>query len=474
VRPILPFPMNVNAPQPESLAKDRKAANYLSFETSPRVHRRRATLPSMILSPEESMTLHKMWSTTDLTPIGSASDQSGMASFGLPSPPIGVAISSSTAHPNRRSRSAGALHEMAKRQAQSTQLTRRSSEIKFWRASKIDSKQDVLEDGSRDITPYMSPRASSTGPPQTDISEAFADTGSSIHDGHLEPLDFAAATSERDESGMEQRLLQLESNMHRLSISFQEYATRGEPPKEREFALRPAPRTHTPQVVFNAPTPSRQASSGTVTDPITVPQRNPSMRFTQPRPTPSPFPSKGSYQHSYLSSTSTAAAPASPQATHVQPHVQYPPAPSSVHSAPQVTATAGSQYITQATLQEHITPLFNALRYERQIRKALETQVSQLQNDVLDLSAMVAQMRKQSATYANPVTNGSSPRGSSVKGFGSHYNANGERSRFSGYDSSDDEMATRDAPLKSPQEQWTTPREEHSQQWGSTVEGDMF
>jgi hypothetical protein len=124
--------------------------------------------------------------------------------------------------------------------------------------------------------------------------------------------------------------------------------------------------------------------------------------------------------------------------------------------------------MTQAALQEAITPLYNALRYERQIRKALETQVSHLSKDVIELSSLVAQLRKQAAYTSQATLSGPrSPRGSPVKGFGA------ERSRFSGYDSTDDDTDL-DAPLRSPQETWTTPREEHSAHWGSRAEAGMF
>ncbi|KIW03507.1 uncharacterized protein PV09_05273 [Verruconis gallopava] len=467
VQQMLPFPMNVNAPQPESPSKERRIANYLSFETSPKVHRRRATLSSMIISPEDNTVLHKMWSTTDLAPINSASETSPLDSIEQPGTPIGVAVSGSIANPNRRSRSAGALHELAKKQAQDTHVRRLSSEIKYWRASHIASLQDDARERKtqpqEDLeTPVLtSPRASSIEPPQTEVSEVFAETGSSIHEGHLEPIEYGSEASElapadKGDGLVEQRLLQLESSMRRLSVSVSEYAAKVEAPKEREFALKPAPRTNTPQVVFQAPASGRQAYTENESV-MEGPQKNPSMRFAQPsRAVPSPSPSKGSYQHSYVSSTTT-----------LQPLGHYSAGPSSVQSAPQSSSPSvpNTQYVTQNALQEHFVPLYNALRYERQIRKALETQVAQLRNDVIDLSAMVAQLRKQSAYMQ---TNGSSPGGSSVKAFGFDVN---ERSRFSGYDSSD---AEGDAPRLSPQEQWTTPREEQSRQWGSTVEGDMF
>jgi hypothetical protein len=127
-----------------------------------------------------------------------------------------------------------------------------------------------------------------------------------------------------------------------------------------------------------------------------------------------------------------------------------------------------SPYITQATLQEHLTPLLTALKYERQVRKTLETQINHLTNDVADLSALVAQLRKQAAHTSQATIPGPrSPRGSPVKGFGP------ERSRFSGYDSTDEDTDL-EGQMRGTKETWTTPREEHSLQWGTRVEAGMF
>jgi hypothetical protein len=40
-----------------------------------------------------------------------------------------------------------------------------------------------------------------------------------------------------------------------------------------------------------------------------------------------------------------------------------------------------------------VAPLYNALRYERSVRKQLENQVLQLQRDLLQLTTVVATMR---------------------------------------------------------------------------------
>ncbi|KAF2643748.1 hypothetical protein P280DRAFT_514748 [Massarina eburnea CBS 473.64] len=124
----LPFPMNVNAPQEASPPHE-----YLTFEIpTPDLGRRRATLPG-ILPDAETQSLdervQKRLSTWE----------ERLEDGVIPSPEIGIALSSPPAHSThsirskRRSRSAGALREMAK--AQAPQERRRSAEIRYWRNS---------------------------------------------------------------------------------------------------------------------------------------------------------------------------------------------------------------------------------------------------------------------------------------------------------------------------------------------------
>ena len=62
----------------------------------------------------------------------------------------------------------------------------------------------------------------------TEVSEALAETGSSVDGGDVGIVDYAASTPEHanmdqsSSSAMEQRLAQLENTMHRLSSTFQD------------------------------------------------------------------------------------------------------------------------------------------------------------------------------------------------------------------------------------------------------------
>ncbi|OCL01965.1 hypothetical protein AOQ84DRAFT_383163 [Glonium stellatum] len=127
----LPFPMNVNAPEEASPPHD-----YLTFEPPPMLHRRRATLPSVVLSGAEVAALSAIWSGTG-TRVMPWDEQGHVES--ISSPEIGVALSSPSY--KRRSRSAGALQESSRRPDSLTR--RRSAEIRYWRTSGVDHSASI-------------------------------------------------------------------------------------------------------------------------------------------------------------------------------------------------------------------------------------------------------------------------------------------------------------------------------------------
>ncbi|KAF1918380.1 hypothetical protein BDU57DRAFT_197452 [Ampelomyces quisqualis] len=121
----LPFPMNVNAPQASP------PNEYLTCDMQrPGIDRRRTTLPSV---PSAGIQRHSLdeprarLSAWDERPDEDA----------LPSPGIGVALSSPTqatpTRSKRRSQSADALRELVKDHASTDR--RRSAEIRYWRQS---------------------------------------------------------------------------------------------------------------------------------------------------------------------------------------------------------------------------------------------------------------------------------------------------------------------------------------------------
>ena len=118
----LPFPMNVNAPQASP------PQEYLTFDLQ---RPRRATLPSVPITNIQRRSLDE--SRGRLSTWEERQDEDAPLS-----PGIGIALSSPTQATNpvqskRRSRSAGALHDLFKGAASIER--RRSAEIRYWRES---------------------------------------------------------------------------------------------------------------------------------------------------------------------------------------------------------------------------------------------------------------------------------------------------------------------------------------------------
>ncbi|MBE7182301.1 MAG: hypothetical protein INR71_14050, partial [Terriglobus roseus] len=131
----LPFPMNVNAPQDASPRQTFQPTSPDSSESPSKDVRRRATLPSLMLSQGDLAALTSIWQE-DV--------RDGAADAGrTPTPDIGMAITSMGGYAsNRRSRSADALKELARAQEQTGQPVgahsragSRAAEIEYWRAS---------------------------------------------------------------------------------------------------------------------------------------------------------------------------------------------------------------------------------------------------------------------------------------------------------------------------------------------------
>ncbi len=118
----LPFPMNVNAPQASP------PQEYLTFDHQ---RPRRVTLPGLSGGKMQRRSLDEVRGRSSVWSDGQDEES-------LHSPGIGIAFSSPTQattpkKSNRRSRSAGALQDLAKDQLPSDR--RRSAEIRYWRAS---------------------------------------------------------------------------------------------------------------------------------------------------------------------------------------------------------------------------------------------------------------------------------------------------------------------------------------------------
>ncbi|TID18536.1 hypothetical protein E2P81_ATG06451 [Venturia nashicola] len=446
---VLPFPMNINAPDPSA-----SPSNYLSFETGPRVHRRRATLPSIVLSSDDAAALQKLCSSSDFRSTSSGTQTLGQS---LPSPGIGMAFTSTKPeNPNRRSRSASALRDLSTAQDLKSNTRRLSSEIRYWRTSRVDMEQlenDRRVSTSSECRSDNSNIAASVHNSVTAVSDAFADTGSSFHADNVNAFDFvcdATEPSSADKNGnvVEARLSQLEYNMQRLSISMQE-ATHQTTLKP--FVLEKAPTQRKSYSTLNS---SRNGLPSDSKGAVLPKRKRSTKQYTQARAAsagqtlPSPYPtSSSSGRYSPLASTMLSSGPAQMVR------------PSTSQAIPQARTAIMEETAPSPLIYDQLAPLYQALRYERSVRKGLETQVEQLRRDVFELGKVITQLRGN-AGYPTP-----SPDVTL------HHEVlqRSERNRFSGYDSDDDEG-------KELAEKWACPREETvARSWGRvSPEGEMF
>ena len=426
----LPFPMNINAPVETSPPPD--AANP---EIPPQSHRRRATLPSVIVSPSDQATLQAYWGKSDANVV-SPTVQSNRGSL---SPLIGMAITSGV-NPRRRSRSAGALHDLARLNDQGEQR-RRSAEIQYWRQSFLDNAgpshaRSVNKEQSQAGSIYSQAESAAVS-----VSEVRLGTASTVPPEQIRAFDFGdLGTTEPDATAAEQpherdaemlqvkdeqppkvavsqadpvdqRLSQLESNMLNLTSSLRELTGRahrqtvilGTAKRARSYS--PTPPTDV-DAGFHAPPADRQAYAGLTSEPSgSLPTRVSSKRM-QPTPPPSASilsaakPSMRQVTDSYLSSPSSVGggAPSYQNLPNEGLHFST-SAPTSQHRISR-SVSAAQMYLAppdptgqDQTLYNHLAPLYSALRYERLQRKGLETKMQHMVQQISDLSSMMAQMR---------------------------------------------------------------------------------
>lgn len=355
----LPFPMNVNAPQASP------PNEYLTFDMQRSgVGRRRATLPSV---PSAGIQRHSLDE-----PRGRLSAWDERADDEtLPSPGIGIALSSPTQATTpitskRRSRSADALRDMVKDRASMDR--RRSAEIRYWRQSHASGSVYSRPQTAKTVETIRSVQIQ--GPAITEPEDGIVAMSATLshvdepsplpeeHERSIEPPvsafnfglqsgfsddDSAAAVPssppERNKNrlSIEDRVAHLEGTFQSIESSLQRMSSRT---NRQTIILSDAPRNLR----------SRQRSSS-----------NPH----------SDFDNLPVYQSSNDTLKSN---PASP--TLVKPSAE------------------GSK-------EQVIEKLYEALKYERTARKALEQQVQGLQHDIADLHALVNKLIA-SATATSP------------------------------------------------------------------------
>lgn len=530
VQQRLPFPMNVNAPLPES-----PSPHYTNFN-SPLVHRRRATLPSVVISSGDAVAIRELmgWAKPAAN-LTSPADRNAI--HRPPSSLIGVAVTSG-ANPNRRSRSAGALYDMAREQDPSEQR-RRSAEIEHWRQSYVAPDSEVTApENQPDAVKSSESHADmehesiiSDHHSGTEISAALADAGSSIRDEPvIQAQDFAApvppsregltGTSEAEATptvttstnqsdalipgmALNQRLSQIEDNMRTLTSSIQELTGRAH---RHTVTLESTPRGSRDRVVEQRQQPplleqeEQQVSPGLPANPKDLyPGRALSRHFQQPSPPSSGasiasakgathVPSEG-----YLFSPSTGAPGTNGGRPVTHQQDSHFLSPESLSFSPEPTTPElatrerelHAQYahyssdtanippsLPSPNIYTHLAPLYSALRYERNQRKTIEARIAQLSQQVSDLMAVTTDMQ----STGNPRSTETLTRP--------------ETSRFSGYDDSADEAEVREERMEmvTPMEEWPTPTQDWSADaqhahghggsdeagLGSPIEGEMF
>lgn len=405
----LPFPMNVNAPQETSPPHE-----YLTFEVPPPdLGRRRATLPG-ILGNAETQSLNGQKRRPELW-----EEQPDNES--IPSPEIGLALSTpyaphtghiSSLQSKRRSRSAGALRDLAK--GRPSVERRRSAEIRYWRhshtstsmygtnASRPRTAQTVDTDRTVEAEIKSSDPATVTLMSENlpvdqhvqDISEIqlpveafnfgnFKSDFSDDDDDDDEDLASEPVTTSHPNLGeekrlsIEERVKHLEDDMRILETSVHRLSGR-----------------HNRQTIILENAPKGRRNS-----------RNRSSSATSDRPG-SRRSSRGStstlqHYHSDLQETRRRA-PGSPL---LGPLSAVDELPSATISADQNTSSSHSQSqhqrlsASQTDLAEQVLALTQALAHERNSRKALEEQVIALQSELANLHALVHKLINTSSPH---------------------------------------------------------------------------
>ncbi|KAF2470148.1 uncharacterized protein BDR25DRAFT_37295 [Lindgomyces ingoldianus] len=397
----LPFPMNVNAPQETSPPHE-----YLTFQVPPNLNRRRATLPSVLLSQAEASALSSAWGKQ-----ASSWDERQDAES-IPSPLIGIALSSPTppympTHVKRRSRSAGALRELAKN-LPSTER-RRSAEIRYWRSS--------YQSGSVYSTNTPRPRTAQTVETVETIRTADTrDTAANAPEESIAESSTAdVPTIAQHDQDLSQIELPVESfNFGNLRSEFSDDETHDPqqfklPPRSEKRVSIEDRVKHLEDNMCNLETTVRRLSGRSNRQTIIL-ENVPKGRRSRNRSTSATSERQFSRQSSKSSNRSLSikhedSEPPSP--THVPLSVvdEFPNSP----DRPQTMIALEPSAIPRPTTTPHdsstteqFAAVYAALDNERAARRTLERQVVNLQREVSDLHGLVNKFVSTSPSYPTP------------------------------------------------------------------------
>ncbi|KAL1618473.1 hypothetical protein SLS54_007201 [Diplodia seriata] len=422
----LPFPMNVNAPQEES-----SALGYIAFNQLRPIHRRRATLPSMVFNSTDASTLSAVWSESASRHEDQRSikDEIGIAVSG-PEHRQSFSSQGPRRRSNRRSRSAGALEDLRRLHEQDPsnrnsivsslrQIRTPGSRPQTSHVPTTEEEEDVIMQdevfetpgegvsraSSRDTVMRASPpRKASLG--EHDIQAFDFGPWRSVHDSPA--LNDSPALKQFEASAdpplvpLDERMERLESNMRYFDESLRRLHGRQ---NRQTIILENAPlgRGH-----------SRNLSTSSEDSPR-YPKR-PSIPFTDsqqqvPSPvslTSSPHDSHFTPQQASSSVQSGQMFYSPTQYSQSLPHQRFPspktslpnlmssPSMTTMSSTPTVVATAGlpppssHSYTEQHSYApDQMTALYSLLYHERAARKDLETQVDDLRREMGELRLRV-------------------------------------------------------------------------------------
>jgi hypothetical protein len=360
----LPFPMNVNAPQASP------PNEYLTFDMQkPDFGRRRATLPNIPSAGSQRHSLDE--------PRGRLSAwEERPEDDTLPSPGIGIALSSPThattpLNSKRRSRSADALRDLVKERASIDR--RRSAEIRYWRQSHASASIYSRPQTAKTVESFRSVQIK--GPAIVEAEDGVVEMSATL--SHVdEPT---PSPNEHDEA----RDIELPVSAFNFGLR-SGFSDDDTAPSEPTAPVSPPERNrnrlsiedrvaHLEGTFQNIESSLRRMSSRTNRQTVILSDAPRNLRSrTRSSPTSATnFDNLPNYQSSNDTLKSN---PASP--TLVRP------------------SDEGSK-------ENVIEKLYEALKYERTARKALEQQVQGLQHDIADLHALVNKLIA-SATATSP------------------------------------------------------------------------
>jgi hypothetical protein len=375
----LPYPMNVNAP-PASPPQE-----YLTFDMQrPDLGKRRATLPTL---PDVMVHRHSLDGSRGKLPTWNGTQDEDS----VPSPEIGIAFSSPTnavtskAH-KRRSRSADALHHLFK--DRTSVERRRSAEIRYWRESYMSGSIYSRPQTAKTVETIHSVQMQ-----EPTIREPDAESFNEMSATLVHADDPETPTAMIEEIRPKEQELDIQPPVSAFNFGDLKNAVLG-PPEEPTSIPVPVHKEAPP------PPPARSQNRLSIEDRVLHLESRYSTLETVTRH----MSSRNNHQTIILEnaprnlrsrnrSSSASASRSHSRSTsiiHQDPRNHsssdtLDPAPASISpTLPAVPSAGGGEEPARA-----LWNVYEALKHERDARKALEQQVRTLQHDISDLHALV-------------------------------------------------------------------------------------